>query len=71
MVAYLVSRQTPEIGLRMALGATRGNVLAFVTEPSLVLLIAPVMVIAVALLAIYIPARRAAKLDPMVALRYE
>ncbi len=102
---YMVASQTPEIGIRMALGATRRNVLAMVFRQgaastcvglSIGLLLAvvlarliragfygispmdPVSIIAtvtllalVSLLAGYVPARRAAKIDPMTALRCE
>jgi predicted permease len=107
VVSYLVAQRTHEIGLRVALGAGRRQVLRLVLRRgavlsalgivagfllsypiprillsaygesdtsirnSLVLVIAPVLVTAVALFASYIPARRAAKVDPMVALRYE
>ena len=103
--AYMVASRTNEIGLRMALGATRWDVLALVfrqnavsTLAGLVLgillaigltslirsglhginpmdpvsIIATVVVLAMtSLLAGYVPARRAVKIDPMKALRYE
>ena len=105
LLAYTAARRTKEIGVRMALGATRGAVTWMVLRdalgmvsagllvgipvalwsrklagslieglpPSSVLPIsmAALGVIAVALLASYIPARRATKVDPMEALRYE
>ena len=105
VMAYVVSRRTQEIGVRMALGASRGNVLGMVLNGGLrVVLIGVILgllaafalarlikswlyavqpadpvtfvgvaltVIAVAALACYVPARRATKVDPMVALRYE
>jgi hypothetical protein len=105
VVAYTVTRQTREIGIRMALGAARGNVLGLVLRWGMRLLgfgvvvgvilsllitrvvasmvrgvspydvpslIAVVLLIAVAgLAACYFPARRATKVDPMVALRHE
>jgi predicted permease len=104
-VAYLVNRRTHEIGIRMALGARRAEVLRLVLAQGLRLSAAGagiglmgamvvsrlmssflygvkptdplcyvasiVVAIGVALLASYIPARRATKVDPMVALRYE
>jgi putative ABC transport system permease protein len=105
VLAFLVSKRTREIGIRIALGAQRGDVLwlvmkegakfslvgitigfaaAFIatrglaselhgvgpTDPVTYLGVALVMG-AVTLLACYVPARRAASLDPMVALRYE
>ena len=105
LLAYTAARRTKEIGVRMALGATRGAVTWMVLRDALVMVSAglaagiPVAlwgrkfasslieglppssvltisfaalgVIVVALLASYIPARRATKVDPMVALRYE
>ena len=105
VIAYVVSRRQHEIGVRMALGAERRNVLRMVlgqalkitavgaglglvaslgtmrllssllhgVKPSdpLSLLGSSVVVILVAMVATYFPARRAAKVDPMVALRYE
>lgn len=105
VISYMVSRRTHEIGIRMALGAQRGNVLRMVmrdgvfvagagtaigsacslaltrllrnllfhvtpTDPA-TYAIAIVLLFTAALLACYIPARRAMKVDPMVALRYE
>ncbi|HTV55847.1 MAG TPA: ABC transporter permease [Terriglobia bacterium] len=105
VLAYVVSQRSNEIGLRMALGATKGSVLRLVLRQGLMLVslgmligfggalvatrllasmlfkVRPVdpvtylgtavFVSAVALAASYLPARRAAKVDPMVALRHE
>lgn len=105
VIAYSVAQRTHEIGVRMALGAPRGKVLAMMLSSGLRLALAGiaigvigalalarvissllyeipphdpltylavcVVLGAVALLASYIPALRAARTDPMVALRYE
>ncbi len=104
-VAYLVKRRTHEIGIRMALGARRADVLRLVLARGLRLsavgaalgLVGAIaasrlmssflygvkptdplcygasilVAVGVALLASYFPARRATKVDPVVALRYE
>jgi putative ABC transport system permease protein len=105
LISYSVSQRTREIGVRIALGAQRSNVLGMVLREGLQLLAFGLLLglvgalsatrimqsllystsatdalsfvatsltlIAVALLACYIPARRATKVDPVVALRYE
>ena len=105
VVAFAASQRTREIGIRVALGATRAQVLKLVlrqgiwivaagaalgilitfgvsrgianllvgvsaTDP-LTFFVATLFLVAVALYACYVPARRAMKVDPMVALRYE
>ncbi|MBS1791402.1 MAG: ABC transporter permease [Acidobacteria bacterium] len=105
VMAWMVSRRTREIGIRMALGAQSANVLALIIRQGMLLVVigaaiglgvafaatrliesqlfgvsatdplifvgVAMLLVAVALLACWIPARRAAKVDPMIALRYE
>jgi putative ABC transport system permease protein len=105
VLAYMVSRRTQEIGVRMALGAQAANVLRMVlhegvlaaaaglglglmgalilarlmstllfgvkVDDPLTFFAVGLMIAAVAVLASYVPARRASKVDPMAALRYE
>jgi predicted permease len=105
LMSYNVSRRTNEIGIRMALGAQRQDVLHLVMRESMILVaigvvaglaialgaghlvttllygLPPTDVVSIALatgvmilvsaVAGYIPARRASRVDPMVALHYE
>jgi predicted permease len=105
VMAFTVARRTPELGIRMALGAQRSSVLRMIMlEVALLIAIgigvalptafalghylrtqlfdirpndpvtmlsATFILIVVALLAGYIPARRATRIDPMAALRWE
>ncbi|SPE25292.1 conserved membrane hypothetical protein [Candidatus Sulfopaludibacter sp. SbA3] len=105
LMAYSVQQRTAEIGIRMALGASRSSVLRLVlrqgstlafggvalgfacawgvtrlltsllfeikpTDPTTFFVVA-ILICLVALAACYFPARRATRVDPMVALRYE
>jgi putative ABC transport system permease protein len=105
VIAYSVSQRTQEIGIRLALGARRSDIIRLVVGNGLVLVLTGIVIglagamaltrvltsllygvsatdpvifagvslglVAVTLLASYIPARRAARVDPMIALRSE
>ncbi len=105
VVGFSVAQRTREVGIRVALGADRSNVVGMVIREGMLMVIVGLLVGlglslvamrpiagllhgvpptdlvtfggvalglgAVALLATYVPARRAARIDPMIALRYE
>ena len=105
VMAYVVSQRTQEIGIRMALGATRSNVVGMVLTNASILVVVGLIIGSVGawylsalaktflfdleandprafivalvalsvatLIATAVPARRAASVDPLVALRYE
>jgi predicted permease len=105
VLAYLMTQRVPEIGVRMALGATVGNVMWLVMRQSIAMILAGVgfgtiaalaagrslehsvegmrqiepssfaimipVLVAAALLASFIPARRASRIDPISALRQD
>ncbi|HEY6249399.1 MAG TPA: ABC transporter permease [Candidatus Angelobacter sp.] len=105
VISYSVAQRTREMGIRVALGAQRANILNMVVRQGALLaaigvgagltaslfatrlvrsqlygigvtdpvtfLVVPVLLLAVALLASYVPARRATKVDPIVVLRDE
>jgi putative ABC transport system permease protein len=105
VINYSVTQRTREIGIRLALGAPRGNIFKLIVGKGLALAVigvvlgslgalgmtrlitgllfdvsptdastfatVSVLMTAVAGLACYLPARRATKVDPLIALRYE
>ena len=105
VLAFLVSQRTREIGVRMALGAQRWDILSLIAGRGMAAILvsaaagliaaafaarllrsmlfevapidpvsmvaAAVAVVGIAAIAMLVPARRAAKVDPIVALRYE
>ena len=105
VMAYVVSQRTREVGIRMALGAKRGDVLTLITSEGMKMaaiglligfalslalarvmssvligvstydvttfVVVPLLLAGVAFVACLVPARRATKVNPLVALRYE
>jgi putative ABC transport system permease protein len=75
VMSYTVNQRVHEIGLRLALGAERADILRLIlsegtTDPTTLVAVAALPVL-VAVMACYIPARRAMRVDPIVALRHE
>jgi putative ABC transport system permease protein len=105
LLSHHVMQRRREIGIRLAMGAGKGNVLRLVLQDGMqraligagigtaialplpklftamfqdfyvrgewLFVVVPLVMVATAILACYVPARRAARVDPMVALRYE
>ncbi len=105
VIAYLVTQRYKEIGIRLALGATRANILQLIlartfrltavgiiaglvaafflsrflssilfgitAHDAVTFVAVPLCLVAIALLAGYLPARRATRVDPVTSLRYE
>jgi putative ABC transport system permease protein len=105
VMSYAVTQRTQEIGIRMALGAQREDIVRMVLRSGTIMALCgvgigvlsalalarlitsllfqtsaadpptfslvPLILLAVALAACYLPARRATRVDPIVALRYE
>jgi putative ABC transport system permease protein len=105
VISYSASRRTAEFAVRIASGASQGEIFGLVTQGALRLLLigggigvvliagasrilrsaafgvsfydpavwtaVPLVLLVVVLMASYLPARRAMKVDPVVALRYE
>jgi putative ABC transport system permease protein len=105
VMSYMVTQRTQEIGIRIALGAQRGDIMRLVLRNGMMLLalgvilgvagafsvgryiqsllfevrstdamtfaIVPLILALVAFVACYLPARRAMRVDPIIALRFE
>jgi len=71
VLALALSRKVAEIPVSGNVMGGAGNLLSTGSIDPLIYLTAAIFLAAVALMASYIPARRAAKVDPLVALRYE
>ena len=73
VVSYTVSERTPEVGIRLALGADRRAVLRMVLGSGLRLggIGVAAGLFGAVLLATFVPARRATRIDPIAALRNE
>jgi ABC-type antimicrobial peptide transport system permease subunit len=71
VLAFVVMRRTREIGIRLALGAQAGNVILLVVREMLLVILVIATLLSASLTAALIPAWRASRLDPMLALRHE
>jgi putative ABC transport system permease protein len=71
VVSYAVSLRTREVGIRMALGAESRDLLAMVMRQGAGAAGVALLLTAVVLAATWLPARRATRVDPLVALRHE
>jgi ABC-type antimicrobial peptide transport system permease subunit len=71
VLSFNVARRRNEIGIRIALGAEPRRVIRMILAETSFVLIAGLVIGVVAMAAAYLPARRAARLDPMLALRQE
>jgi putative ABC transport system permease protein len=69
VTAYSIARRRKEIGIRMALGF--GPSFAAGSRDPRLIFGAPLLLAGLAMLACYVPARRSAKIDPVIALREE
>lgn len=73
VVSFTAAQRTREIGIRVALGANPRDVVGLVLQQGVALVAGGIVigVAALALWACYVPARRARRVDPMIALRHE